>query len=276
MEVSCGQDMIPKDYYFDSYVHFGRHVHLMYCNSLFHNQHLFKDKVVLEVGSGTGILCMFATKVGACKVIGIEWSRISDYVVNIVKANKLDHVVTIIKEKLEEIELWVEKVDIIISERMGYCLFYESMLNTMLYTQDKWLVPDILIFPDQATLTDYKTHWWENVYGFDMSCIQDVAINEPLVDMVDPKQLVTNTCLIKEVDIYIIKEKDLTFTSLFCLQVKQNDYVHALVAYFEIGFSSTPDFRPSAKNNRDLHFIIDLDFKGQLCKLSCSIDHPLH
>lgn len=38
---------------------------------------------------------------------------------------------------------------------------------------------------------------WENVYGFDMSCIRNVAIKEPLVDVVDPKQVVTNTCLIK-------------------------------------------------------------------------------
>lgn len=38
---------------------------------------------------------------------------------------------------------------------------------------------------------------WENVYGFDMSCIRNVAIKEPLVDVVDPKQVVTNTCLLK-------------------------------------------------------------------------------
>lgn len=47
---------------------------------------------------------------------------------------------TIIKGKVEEVELPVEKVDIIISEWMGYCLFYESMLNTVLYARDKWLV----------------------------------------------------------------------------------------------------------------------------------------
>lgn len=38
---------------------------------------------------------------------------------------------------------------------------------------------------------------WENVYGFDMTCIRDVAMKEPLVDIVDPKQVVTNACLIK-------------------------------------------------------------------------------
>lgn len=158
MEVSCGQaessekpnaeDMTSKDYYFDSYAHFGIHEEMLkdevrtltYRNSMFHNRHLFKDKVVLDVGSGTGILCMFAAKAGARKVIGIECSSISDYAVKIVKANKLDHVVTIIKGKVEEVELPVEKVDIIISEWMGYCLFYESMLNTVLYARDKWLV----------------------------------------------------------------------------------------------------------------------------------------
>lgn len=50
-----------------------------YRNSVFHNLHLFKDKVVPDVGSGTGILCMLAAKAGARKVTGIKCSHISDY-----------------------------------------------------------------------------------------------------------------------------------------------------------------------------------------------------
>ena len=43
-------------------------------------------------------------------------------------------VITIVKGKVEEVELeGVEKVDIIISEWMGYCLFYESMLDSAKY-----------------------------------------------------------------------------------------------------------------------------------------------
>ena len=42
--------------------------------------------------------------------------------------------------KVEEVGLPVEKVDVIVSEWMGYCLFYESMLDTVLYARDKWLV----------------------------------------------------------------------------------------------------------------------------------------
>ncbi|XP_009946885.1 PREDICTED: protein arginine N-methyltransferase 8-like, partial [Leptosomus discolor] len=155
--------------------------------------------------------------------------------------------ITIFKGKVEEVELPVDKVDIIISEWMGYCLFYESMLNTVIFARDKWLKPGGLMFPDRAALyvvaiedrqyKDFKIHWWENVYGFDMTCIRDVAMKEPLVDIVDPKQVVTNACLIKEVDIYTVKTEELAFTSAFCLQIQRNDYIHALVTYFNIEFT---------------------------------------
>ena len=53
-------------------------------------------------------------------------------------------VITVIKGKVEEIELPVPKVDVIISEWMGYFLLFENMLNTVLYARDKWLVSDPL------------------------------------------------------------------------------------------------------------------------------------
>lgn len=57
------------------------------------------------------------------------------------------------KGKVEEIKLPVDKVDVIISEWMGYFLVYESMLDTILYARDKWLVKETgIIMPDKFSL----------------------------------------------------------------------------------------------------------------------------
>lgn len=53
---------------------------------------------------------------------------------------------------MEEVVLPVDKVDIIISEWMGYFLLYESMLDSVLYARDRYLVPNGLMFPDEATM----------------------------------------------------------------------------------------------------------------------------
>lgn len=64
----------------------------------------------------------------------------ADTAQEIVKLNGFSDVITVIKGKVEEIDLPVPQVDIIISEWMGYFLLYENMLDTVLYARDKWLV----------------------------------------------------------------------------------------------------------------------------------------
>lgn len=48
---------------------------LTYRNAMYHNKHVFKDKIVLDVGSGTGILSMFAANAGAKHVYGVRQKK---------------------------------------------------------------------------------------------------------------------------------------------------------------------------------------------------------
>lgn len=317
-------ELTSKDYYFDSYAHFGIHEEMLkdevrtlsYRKAMYQNKHLFEGKIVLDVGCGTGILCMFAVKAGAKHVYGIDCSNIIDQAKQIVKDNDMDHAITLIKGKVEEVDLPVDKVDIIVSEWMGYCLLYESMMDTVIFARDRWLVPGGLIFPDKATLvlsaiedSDYKEdkiNWWDSVYGFNMSCIKQIATSEPLVDTVDGKQIVTNFCPFLHVNLYTVKKEELAFSAPFALKCRRDDFIHALVAHFDIEFScchkpivfSTGALspythwkqtvfylndvlsvkegeeirgqlscRPNAKNPRDLDFELDLVFNGEVTQL---------
>lgn len=70
----------------------------------------------------------------------------------IVAINGMADKITLLQGKMEEVDMPFPKVDIIISEWMGYFLLYESMLDTVLYARDTYLQPDGLIYPDKATL----------------------------------------------------------------------------------------------------------------------------
>lgn len=89
-----------------------------YRDFIYENKHLFKDKVVLDVGCGTGVLSMFCAKAGAKKVIAVDNSAIIDKAREHVFENGLDGIITCLHGKIEEVILPVKKVDIIISEWM--------------------------------------------------------------------------------------------------------------------------------------------------------------
>ncbi|RCV11418.1 hypothetical protein SETIT_2G184000v2 [Setaria italica] len=254
-EEVIGSDKTSADYYFDSYSHFGTRAEMLkdivrtktYQNVITQSSFLIKDKIVLDVGAGTGILSLFCAKAGAKHVYAIECSQMADMAKEIVKTNGYSDVITVIKGKVEEIELPVPKVDVIISEWMGYFLLFENMLNTVLYARDKWLADDGVVLPDKASLhltaiedAEYKEdkiEFWNNVYGFDMSCIKKQAMMEPLVDTVDANQIVTNCQLLKTMDISKMTPGDASFTVPFKLTAERNDYIHALVAYFNVSFT---------------------------------------
>lgn len=165
----------------------------------------------------------------------------------IVKDNGFENQITIIRGKVEEITLPVDKVDIIISEWMGYFLLYESMLDSVLFARDKWLAEDGILLPDRAVLfmtaiedQEYKRNkieFWDDVYGINMKSIKKWALLEPIIDIIERDQINTDACAILDIDIKTVTVKDLEFTAEYRLKAKRNDKIHAFVAWFDVYFS---------------------------------------
>ena len=123
-----------------------------YRDAIFLNPSHFKDKVVLDVGTGSGILAIWAAQAGARRVFAVEATDIAVQARKVIKANSLDHVVTVIQSKMEDVEL-PEPVDVIISEWMGYFLLRESMFDSVLVARDRWLKSDGAMFPSHASMS---------------------------------------------------------------------------------------------------------------------------
>ena len=248
-----------KDYYFNSYSTFYIHEEMIkdkirtgsYKKAIENNKIIFKDKIVLDIGSGTGILSIFAAKAGAKHVYGIEYADIADYAKEIIKQNNLSDKITIIQSKVEEANLPVDKVDIIISEWMGYFLLYESMLDTLLFARDKWLKKDGYLLPDKAqiylagiqdSLYKYnKIDSWDNVYGFNFSVLKNPALAEPIIDNFPNNNIISNSCKIFDIDLYTVKVEDLDFSAGYEIIFNKDDTFNGFVTWFDVEFDKIPN-----------------------------------
>ena len=67
------------------------------------NKDVFKDKLVLDVGAGTGILSIFAANAGAKHVYAVERSDTADIAKLIISENNLSHKITVIKKEVENV-----------------------------------------------------------------------------------------------------------------------------------------------------------------------------
>lgn len=248
-----------EQHYFGSYDHFSIHEEMLkdrvrtlsYKNAIMRNRHLFKGKTVLDVGCGTGILSMFAAQAGAKHVYAVDMSSIIEMAKKIVDLNGFSGKITLLRGKLEDMELPCGKVDIIISEWMGYFLLYESMLDTVLYARDHFLKEGGLIFPDKASIhvalvedgeyKDDKIHFWEckdRLYGFDYSPFVEIAMEDPLVDTVNNRSVVSTHHKLIEFDLNHVKKSQLSFKRNFQVRANRRDMAHGLLAWFDIVFPS--------------------------------------
>ncbi|KAF0992381.1 hypothetical protein HZS_2687 [Henneguya salminicola] len=182
-------------------------------------------------------------------IIKVDMSNIIDSTKKIIQLNNYSDKITLFKSKIEETELPVKNVDIIISEWMGYCLLYESMLESVIFARDKWLVHGGLLFPDVACIhalgiedeefREDKIEWWQRVYGYDMTPMKELALSEPLVDYVHKESIVTTDALIRRFDLYTVNIKDICgFQSNIVLTCRRRDFIHALVFYFTVEFTA--------------------------------------
>jgi protein arginine N-methyltransferase 1 len=111
----------------------------------------FKGKVVLDLGAGTGVLSIWAAQAGAKHVYAVEATDVATHAEKMAEAHGFGSVITVLRGRMEELELPC-KVDVLLSEWMGYFLLRESMVQSVLLARDRWLAPGGVMYPSSARL----------------------------------------------------------------------------------------------------------------------------
>ncbi|KAF2885240.1 hypothetical protein ILUMI_20932 [Ignelater luminosus] len=240
--------------YFNSYSHYGIHQEMLsdsvrtisYRDAILNNKDIFTGKTVLDVGCGTGILSMFAAKAEAAKVYGIDQSDVIYKAMDIVRENNLHDTIHLIHGRIEDTALPVDKVDIIISEWMGYFLLFEGMLDSFIYARDNHLSPGGVVLPSRCNisligLSDMEKYnnritFWDDIYGFSMKCMKSEVVKEPNIETIPSDKIITKPCLLNEIDLTTCPTSTVEFSSNFKLEITRSGTITAFAGYFDTFF----------------------------------------
>lgn len=257
------QAAVAGSSYFSSYSRFGIHQEMLqdtvrteaYREAIAGNAALLEGKVVLDVGCGSGILSLFAAKAGARLVIGVDASDILQSARKVVEANGMQDRIVLVQSTLETLDLapllpeGVEKVDVIISEWMGYLLLYESMLPSVLFARDKWLAPGGHLLPSSCEMrisasSHDRLGFWGEVYGYDMSPIREAARKETLADaaveLVPAASLLSPSSAFRSVHMAQAQDAELDFTTDFALAASTAGTLRCFAVHFDTLFDLQP------------------------------------
>ena len=136
----------------------------------------------------------------------------------------------------------IEKVDVIVSEWMGYALLYESMLPSVLFARDRHLAAGGAMLPSSCTMlvsasSHDKLAFWDDVYGFDYAHLADVDRKEASVELVPPETLLSAAAPFRVVDTTSAADAELDFTAPFELAATAEGTLRCFVVHFDTDFA---------------------------------------
>ncbi len=217
------------------------------------------EHAVLDFGCGTGILSMFAARSGAGKVVAVDRSPLIKTAREIAQANGLDNI-DFYHDDEQSLQL-DEKVDVIVSEWMGHCLFYEAMLEPLLTVRDRYLAKDGIMIPAEVTLhaglvcdeevLEDLAFLREKPYGFNFSPIAQVPFEQSDLVTLDPESLLAATADLGTLKMHTVAKTNTPRVFTGTLRPDKKGLVYALCGWFStklspgVAFGTGPDDLPT-------------------------------
>ncbi|KAJ2740852.1 hypothetical protein GGI20_005575 [Coemansia sp. BCRC 34301] len=228
---------------------------------------LFHDRLVMDVGAGSGILSFFAAQAGAKHVYAVEASGMANKMKVILDAAKrkggagrntyLADRITVVGSKIEDPRLLksIPQVDVIISEPIGVLLVHERMLESFVYARDKFLRKGGAMLPSSGTIhlaplsdsalwseTMAKARFWQqdSFYGVDLNPYFAPAFDEyfsaPVVGCFSPSTLIGDSVQ-SSVDFHTVTLAELrSFVIPVSWQIKYTGLMHGVAGWFDLAF----------------------------------------
>jgi precorrin-6B methylase 2 len=209
--------------------------------------------VVVEIGTGTGILAMAAARAGAKHVYTIEGTSIARTAAKVIAANGFADRITVIEGWSTRVDL-PERADVLISEILGNEPLGESLLESTKDAVERFLKPggrllpsEIRLYAQPLTLPDElvaeqvfsksKIARWQKWYGLDFAPLTEMNARMRGIEMLPPQDLVdcpllSEPVLLETIDLSNIQQT--SFTRSVTVRLNEAGLLNGLLIGFRL------------------------------------------
>lgn len=157
-----------------------------------------RGDVVVDVGTGTGILSFLCLRAGAARVHAIDRSPVINWARQLAEANGMAD--QIIFHQCDSRDANIdEKADVIVSELIGHIAFEEGMVESISDAMKRFLKPNGSLIPESVTLYAapvserevYKSciDGWKPAYGIDYAIMREQAVAASYITEINERDL---------------------------------------------------------------------------------------
>jgi hypothetical protein len=211
--------------------------------------------VVVDIGTGTGVLAMAAARAGAAHVYAIEVGRIGQLARSLFAANGLADRITLVQGWSTQVTL-PRRADVLVSEIIGNEPLSENVLEvtsdavTRLLTPDARLIPNrlrILALPvavpasdaDRMFVSPVAAQNWSDWYGMDFTPLATAGRDAPSHSFIRPSRARSWTALAEPAllaDLALESAQPIVERSVFAAATAAGE-VNGVLVYFELELS---------------------------------------
>lgn len=240
--------------------------------------------VVVDLGSGPGILSFFALKAGAAKVYAIEKSDSIRLAEEVARVNGYSGKIVFINKNSKDTVL-DEPVDVIVSETLGSFAIDENTLEFTIDARNRFLKKEGKLLPESLSLflvpvESYSVYkkmlFWKDIQGIDFSPALTEISRRLMIEEIRSENYLSEPKLFKELDLYSVKSA--TVENKINYTLHRQGTVHGLAGWFKVALYGTMEINtsPSSKSTHWKQAFFPLKnpinvIKGDLMEVSMRI-----